>query len=230
MNTALPQAMTPGQGHPQSGVRPATPLRLVPPITRAERRPDLDQAGLPGELRPPEWRWPMTSGFPEMGAYFFYVASIRSHVRETLSAWHLTVLADTAQLIACEIATNAIQACADPATIDAEHPQGLPQMIGGNVAKIAFRLRSNGVCLLIEVWDPISPQEGMPAVQNAGAGGEEGTGEIEIPESGRGLFLVDALAEEWGCDQHAVGGKVTWALLKKPKDPGPGDPVAQPAA
>lgn len=225
MNTALTQVMDPAQGHPYFGARPTTPLRLVPSITRAEPRPDLDEARPSEELRPPEWRWPMTSGFPEIGAYLFYMTSIRSHVRETLSAWHLTALAEPAQLIASELGANAIKACADPETIDAEHPQGLPQVIDGTAATIAFRLRSNGVCLLIEVWDPVNPQDGMPTVQDVSTDGED-----EIAESGRGLFIVDMLAEEWGCDQHAGGGKVTWALLKKPMDPGPGDPVVQPAA
>jgi anti-sigma regulatory factor (Ser/Thr protein kinase) len=32
-------------------------------------------------------------------------------------------------------------------------------------------------------------------------------------ESGRGLFLVDALSWRWGCDEHAWG-KSTWAELK----------------
>lgn len=43
--------------------------------------------------------------------------------------------------------------------------------------------------------------DGVPCVQP----------ESETAISGRGLLLVDALAEEWGTNPLAEGGKVTWA-------------------
>jgi serine/threonine-protein kinase RsbW len=33
-------------------------------------------------------------------------------------------------------------------------------------------------------------------------------------EGGRGLLLVSALAEEWGVEEKAEGGRVVWALLR----------------
>ncbi|GGM20731.1 hypothetical protein GCM10010129_76300 [Streptomyces fumigatiscleroticus] len=37
----------------------------------------------------------------------------------------------------------------------------------------------------------------------------------DCTEGGRGLWLVDALSERWGCQQHSWG-KVTWAEMKAP--------------
>ncbi|MGW8379799.1 ATP-binding protein [Streptomyces sp. ODS28] len=51
-------------------------------------------------------------------------------------------------------------------------------------------------------------------------------GPFDVPgvdaESGRGLFLVEAVAREWGCDAHD-GGKLVWATLApcEPDAPGP---------
>ncbi len=52
----------------------------------------------------------------------------------------------------------------------------------------------------IEVTDPSAD---IPEPRQAG----------DVDEGGRGLMIVDALAESWGCRPHG-GGKTTWALLR----------------
>lgn len=155
---------------------------------------------------PPFWHWPMTSGIPDLGALASAPGLVRAHIRATLALWNLSVLTDAAEVVASEFVSNSIQAVADPKTADKEHPLGLPRLIGGGPATIAFRMRSDGDYLLIEVWDA---DDGMPVLTEAG----------EDDESGRGLALVDALCATWGWGPHEAGGKVVYGLLEKPEDP-----------
>lgn len=155
---------------------------------------------------PPSGRWPMTSGIPDLGALVSAPGVVRAHIRATLALWNLSVLADTAEVVASEFVSNAIQAVADPRTADEAHPLGLPRMIGGRPATIAFRMRSDGRCVLIEVWDA---DDRMPVLADAG----------DDDESGRGLAMVDALCVTWGCDRHEAGGKIVYGLLEAPGDP-----------
>ncbi|MCL2581948.1 MAG: ATP-binding protein [Streptosporangiales bacterium] len=152
--------------------------------------------------------WPLTSAIPEMGAYVHAPATVRWQVRETLRAWEIPGVSDSAELVASELVSNSVAALADPDTVDAEHPAGLPRMAGDSVATIAVRLRSDGHLLLIEVWDPA---DGKPERRDAGPD----------DESGRGLVIVEALSERFGCDPHEAGGKVTWCLLRAGAGPVP---------
>ncbi|MDT0378407.1 ATP-binding protein [Streptomyces sp. DSM 42041] len=55
-----------------------------------------------------------------------------------------------------------------------------------------------------------------------------GTPQRHIPgpgdESGRGLFLIDALAAKWGVDHVGATGQRTWAVLTLPSRPAGRDP------
>jgi hypothetical protein len=53
---------------------------------------------------------------------------------------------------------------------------------------------------VIEVWDAADEE---PVLRQAG----------QDDESGRGLMLVDALAERWGTNAVVGGGKVVWAVV-----------------
>lgn len=63
-------------------------------------------------------------------------------------------------------------------------------------------LRLHGDRILIEVWD-----------------GTDATPEVTRPDvlavGGRGMFLVDALAKEWGVRPEEAGGKTVWAALSR---------------
>jgi hypothetical protein len=37
-------------------------------------------------------------------------------------------------------------------------------------------------------------------------------------ERGRGLHMVDAMSDEWGCQPKLSGGKVIYAILRVPRD------------
>ncbi|MCL2583133.1 MAG: ATP-binding protein [Streptosporangiales bacterium] len=172
--------------------------------TRAEHRPQFH----PKEPAPSAaWLWPKGHIFPEMGACAHAPAAVRTYVREMLRVWDLPGLTENAELVASEITANAVTALTDPETIDEEHPQGLPRMIGDRIATITVRLRTDDVYLLIEVWDLA---EGMPEHKDAALD----------DESGRGLAIVGALCEAYGCEPRKGGGKSVWALLKKPSVPG----------
>ncbi|KUF17452.1 hypothetical protein AT728_15720 [Streptomyces silvensis] len=106
-----------------------------------------------------------------------------------MTAWKVDgEVTDVAQLLLSELVTNSIQHAYVPAGRE----------IGVRVTRAEGRLR-------IEVADANGEQ---PAPRSARA--EE--------ESGRGLALVIALAERWGCHPRAYGvGKAVWAELRLPE-------------
>jgi anti-sigma regulatory factor (Ser/Thr protein kinase) len=91
---------------------------------------------------------------------------------------------ETVVLLVSELVSNAV-----------EHggPHGPDATVG-----VSFDDAPGGV--RVEVTDAGS---GLPRV---------GDGAVDRP-SGRGLFLVDALASSWGCDRLGVGKKVWFELL-----------------
>ena len=103
-------------------------------------------------------------------------------------------MADTIELVVSELVTNAIQASVDH--------DGRPRYTADNgLACIRLRLSTDGRTALVEVWD-----------QNFRL--PKPTGADQGDESGRGLLLVDALAECWGWELAPQGrGKIVWALV-----------------
>ena len=70
------------------------------------------------------------------------------------------------------------------------------------LACIHLRLSAGRHAALVEVWDENfkPPQPSQPDLDD---------------ESGRGLMLVEALAERWGWELPATGrGKIVWALIE----------------
>jgi anti-sigma regulatory factor (Ser/Thr protein kinase) len=120
----------------------------------------------------------------------------RLHARNITCEWGLGDLADTIELVVSELVTNAVQASVDD--------EGRPRYTDEHgLACIHLRLSTDGVAALIEVWDE---NFGLPAPDQANLD----------DESGRGLMLVDALAERWGWDLPPSGrGKVVWALVER---------------
>jgi hypothetical protein len=138
--------------------------------------------------------WPLTSSMPTLGALPTAPASVRAHVRVTLSGWQLSGLAEVSELVASELAANAVNGSTAPG--------GGPVYVGGQLAVIGLRLHSNRSRLLVEVYDTAP---GRPVLRRAGVNAE----------SGRGLAIVDTLTGgRWGW--HTVQGqpgKVAWAEL-----------------
>ncbi|WP_329363684.1 ATP-binding protein [Streptomyces sp. NBC_00669] len=123
------------------------------------------------------------------------VAETRRVLRDNLREWGVAALVDTTELLATELLTNALQHTCGGAVLTATlSPEG-------------FRAGEPGQRLRIEVRDTVArlprprPQRWEPD-----PAGDYGT-------SGRGLLLVDALADDWGVRPCAAGGKEVWFEL-----------------
>ena len=114
----------------------------------------------------------------------------RLHARNVLFEWHLMGLTEDAELIVSELLTNAYSA---------SRPEGQFH----DLTPITLRLRANSRYLIIEVWDRCAED---PAIATAG----------DDSEYGRGLTIVDALANRWGYARTAAYRKVVWAELLVP--------------
>ncbi|ARF72548.1 ATP-binding protein [Streptomyces sp. NPDC012600] len=110
------------------------------------------------------------------------IPAARRHVRTVLVGWKLGGLADDASLIASELATNVVT-----------HAHGT-----GDYFELGLR-RRNGV-LILEVAD--SYQWLMPELRKP----------TDDETCGRGLLIVDALAERWGVRPRNPG-KTVWVQL-----------------
>ena len=104
--------------------------------------------------------------------------------------WGLPDLADTAELLASELMTNAVQA-SERLRIRADLAV---------VPVVRLWLVSDKSSLVIHVWDG---NNDMPVRRNAALD----------EESGRGLMLVESLGKDWGAYRKA-DGKVVWVLIR----------------
>ncbi|MFI1304045.1 SpoIIE family protein phosphatase [Streptomyces sioyaensis] len=116
------------------------------------------------------------------------VAHVRHFMRETLDQWDLMPLLDSMELLACEVVTNAL--------IQAH-------------SEVDLRLREYPDRLRVEVRDSDPHPPVLTEILTAGET------DNQEAESGRGLLIVDALAEAWG-SSPAGRGKTTWFELSTP--------------
>ena len=122
----------------------------------------------------------------ELAALPSAVPCARGHVRAVALEWGLQELADTAELLASELVTNAIQA------------SGTLRIAQTPVVRVW--VSSDGISMVIHVWDASAA---MPVRQSATALDDEG---------GRGLLLVETLSKDWGTYRKAAG-KVVWVMI-----------------
>lgn len=111
------------------------------------------------------------------------VGRARAELRKALAAWGLVTVEGTAQLVLSELLTNAIR-----------HTRVSPGQ------EIETRYLCQGDSVRIEVQDASDerPELGNPSIEVA---------------HGRGLVLVEALADRWGVTPCPVVGKSVWAVL-----------------
>jgi anti-sigma regulatory factor (Ser/Thr protein kinase) len=145
-------------------------------LASAEHRSGVGTASSP---------WPLQTHLP-LAALPTAPACARGHVRSVAMEWGLADLADTAELLASEMVTNAVQA------------SGRLRIVETPVVRIW--VTSDRESLVLGVWDASAA---MPVRQEAGPG----------DDSGRGLMIIDALSADWGSYREA-DGKVVWALIR----------------
>ena len=138
------------------------------------------------DFRPPDPS--VTSRRMRLAALPSAVPWARRVLRHALRERQLEDLVDPALLLLSELVTNAVQASARHVGRDT----GWQQMI-------ALSLQITDASLFTEVWDA-SPR--LPALQEADL----------ARDCGRGLLLVDCLADAWG-HYRTDGGKVVWCTL-----------------
>jgi anti-sigma regulatory factor (Ser/Thr protein kinase) len=108
----------------------------------------------------------------------------RLHATHLLHEWGLRHRIEDVALIVSELVTNAC----DASVVMPTRPP------------VALRLLASENSLVVEVWDH-SPLELDPGQPDAGA------------ECGRGLTVVAALSDQWGCHRTSRHHKVVWARL-----------------
>jgi sigma-B regulation protein RsbU (phosphoserine phosphatase) len=121
-------------------------------------------------------------------------AAARALVRSVLSEADLTGLLDEALLLTTELSTNGVLHAGTDIDLEVVAQDGQ---------------------LTVTVTDF---SIGTPAVATTRGAG------IEVPERGRGLFLVDHFAAAWGVTHHATGKGVWFRLGGKPNDTEPNAP------
>ncbi len=131
------------------------------------------------------------------------ISLARLHTRNVLEKWHMMPLVDDAELIVSELATNGVKAVNAMATEPSDPSPHRPF----DVICLTLRLFAQKLAtpeLLIELWDPTRrrPQRRETTLDD---------------EGGRGLWLVEALAKEWGTRWPPTGGKIVWARCTSPR-------------
>jgi len=120
------------------------------------------------------------------------VRDFRGFLHDTLATWKLTELGDDAATVVSELATNALQHGTSPLPDDA----GLP---------IDLYLSCGTRHLMTVVTDPCRRFATQPAMSDPGP----------FAETGRGLLIVDVLADAWGWARLPGGRTAVWALFTR---------------
>lgn len=115
-------------------------------------------------------------------------ARARVFTRETLSGWSLDRHADDAVLVITELASNAVVHAVPSAAA------GTPEV------RLGLALEAGRLTLSVSDPGDNAPEFG-PSAGSA------------LREHGRGLCIVDALAEDWGWTPTPPAGKTVWATL-----------------
>jgi len=138
--------------------------------------------------------WPHQT-FLELGALPTAAPCARLHTTLVLWEWDLGTLVRSAGLVVSELVSNAVQASLEltGSRFGGLWTPGTPP--------VRMWLSADNQRVVIQVWDgsdrPPVPQPVQPEA-----------------DRGRGLLLVGALSEEWGCyTPEKSSGKVVWAVV-----------------
>lgn len=144
--------------------------------------------------------WPLTSDLGPLGALPTAPRLARGFIGVVLTGWGLTALTEVTELLVSELATNVVQASTGP--------DGSPRYDGeGKLPLLWVRLLSDRSRVMVEVWDNLPTSYGAPVVRHP----------RPDEEGGRGLEMLETLAQDWGWERVAGWqGKRVWALLRVP--------------
>lgn len=144
----------------------------------------------PGWTRPAGDRPPRA--FLDLGAVLTAPGCARAWTRAVLGEWGASGLAADAELIASELVTNSVNACA-----------GLDRA----VIRLVLTLDQGELAMLVRDSHPAAPAAAQPGLEE---------------ESGRGLLIVEQLSDRcgWYPLQGIEPAKVTWAVITGPRRPG----------
>ncbi|MFD4630262.1 ATP-binding protein [Streptomyces sp. NPDC058284] len=143
--------------------------------------------------RPLDWGLAMGLGIPAFAAHRFRsdpraLVRIRTFIAQTLRQWELTTCLDDTVLVASELASNCLLHTLQTGH---EHDAGW------------LGLAHTRHAVLCTVTDP-SPVPAAPQQHDL------------LAETGRGLRIVQALSDDWGCTVPADGpGKTVWARIAR---------------
>jgi hypothetical protein len=142
--------------------------------------------------------WPLTSDLGPLGALPTVPRLARGFVGVTLSGWRLDAMAHVTELLISELSTNVVRASMNP-------DGSLRYDQDGKLPLLWIRLLSDRYRLMIEVWDTLPTALGAPVTRHP----------APDEESGRGLEIIETLAEDWGWEAvPGWPGKKVWAILK----------------
>jgi hypothetical protein len=135
--------------------------------------------------------------YTELPVHPLAASVARSHVRNALTKWGYDGLSEDAELLISELTSNAIKAMSD---IDRRET--------GSFWAGVYETCLPDCLVVVEVWDSTRTSPKL-----SGAGVDE--------VGGRGLWLVECLAADWGYRWPATGGKIVWAALEARGDDDP---------
>jgi len=134
-----------------------------------------------------------------LGAQPRPVRAARDFAAATLRRWEATERAEDVVIVVSELVTNALRyGWPDPG----------PVRPGG---RVRFGLLQPGPCVVCAVADP---SRAVPVVKETDV----------LAETGRGLHVVDALADAWGYTTPGDTGKAVWAMFATGRGPGSARP------
>lgn len=161
----------------------------------ARRTNAADQKPVPtcAVPRPLDWGLAMGLGIPAFTAHRFRsdpraLVRIRTFIAQTLRQWELTPCLDDTVLVGSELASNCLLH-----TLRTEHKHGSGWL------GLAYTRHA----VLCTVTDP-SPVPVTPRPHDF------------LADTGRGLRIVQALSDDWGCSVPSDGsGKTVWARIAR---------------
>ncbi|WP_158220449.1 SpoIIE family protein phosphatase [Kineosporia sp. A_224] len=123
-------------------------------------------------------------------------AAARRHVAGALARWGYEDCLETATLLVSELVANAVR-----------HGHG--------PIDLTLHVGTDGLVVRIGDASPVEPVAGQ-RVPAQGGPSEDVDDLLDLAESGRGLLLVEALADAWGWAPRADSGKDVWFRLARP--------------